>query len=80
VGAAVGIGLALGTTAAVAGPVAISATVAVSLGWAGAGSWVAMRGIWRRLARRRDERATALGTQLVAAAQRAIDAARSDND
>ena len=80
VGGALGIGLALGTTAAVAGPLAIAATVAVSLGWAGAGSWVAMRGIWRRLARKWDERATALGTQLVAAAQRAIDAARTDTE
>ena len=80
VGAAVGLGLALGTTAAVAGPLAIGAAIAVSLGWAGAGTWVAMRGIWRRLARRWDERATALGTQLVAAAQRAIDAARTDTE
>ena len=80
VGAAVGIGVALGTTAAVAGPLAIGAAVAVSLGWAGAGSWVAMRGIWRRLARKWDERATDLGAQLVAAAQRAIDAARSDSE
>jgi len=80
VGAAVGIGLALDTTAAVAGPLAIAATVAVSLGWAGAGSWVAMRGIWRRLARRWEERASVLGTQLVAAAQRAIDAARTDTE
>jgi hypothetical protein len=79
-GAAVGIGLALGTTAAVAGPLAIAATVAVSLGWAGVGSWVAMRGIWRRLARRWEERANGLGTQLVAAAQRAIDAARTGTE
>ena len=80
VGAAMGIGLALGTTAAVAGPLAIAATVAVSLGWAGAGSWVAMRGIWRRLARRWEERANALGTQLVGAAQRAIEVARTDTE
>jgi hypothetical protein len=80
VGGAVAIGLALGTTAAVAGPLAIAATVAVSLGWAGAGSWVAMRGIWRRLARRWEERANALGTRLVDAAQRAIDGARTDNE
>ena len=79
-GAAVGIGLALGTTAAVAGPLAIAATVAVSLGWAGAGTWVAMRGIWRRVARRWEERANRLGTQLVAAAQRAIDAARTGTE
>jgi len=80
VGAALGIGLALGTTAAVAGPLAIAATVAVSLGWAGAGTWVAMRGIWRRVARRWERRTNALGTQLVAAAQRAIDAARTGTE
>lgn len=80
VGAAVGIGLALGTTAVCGGPLAIAATIAVSLGWAGAGTWVAMRAIWRRMARRWEDRTNALGTQLVTAAQRAIDAARTDNE
>ena len=80
VGAAVGIGLALGTTAAVAGPLAIAATVVVSLGWAGSGSWLTMRGIWRRLARRWADRANALGMEVVAAAQRAIEAARTDTE
>jgi hypothetical protein len=80
IGTAVGVGLALGTTAAVAGPLAIAATVAVSLGWAGMGSWVAMRGIWRRVARRWADRANALGMELVAAAQHAIEAARTDSE
>jgi len=79
VGTALAIGVALGTTAAAAGPLAVAATVAVSLGWAGAGSWAAMRGIWRRVARRWADRANALGMELVAAAQRAIEAARTDS-
>ena len=63
-----------------AGPLAIAAAAAVSLGWAGGGTWLAMRGIWRRSARSWAPRVDALGLQLVAAAQRAIDAARMLTD
>jgi hypothetical protein len=76
---ALGIGTALGATAVVGGPIAIAATVAVSLGWAGGGTWLSMRGIWRRIARTWAERTNALGTQLVAAAQRAVETARKDS-
>jgi len=51
----------------------------VSLGWAGGGTWLSMRGIWRRIARTWAERTNALGTQLVAAAQRAVETARKDS-
>ena len=77
--AAVGIGVTLGATAAAAGPVAIAAAVAVSLGWAGGGTWLTTRGIWKRVATKWAERTNALGSKLVAAAQRAIDAARKDS-
>ena len=80
IAAAAGIGATLGTTVASAGPIAIAAAVAVSLGWASAGTWVAMRGIWRRIARSWAPRVDALGAQLVAAAQRAIDAARNHTE
>jgi hypothetical protein len=80
IGAAVGIGAAIGTAAASAGPLGIAGAVAVSLAWAGAGSWVAMRAIWRRIARSWAPRTTALGTELVAIAQRAIDTERKDTE
>jgi predicted DNA-binding transcriptional regulator AlpA len=44
------------------------------------GSWLAMRGIWRRVARNWAPRARDLGTRLVAAAQQAIDAARKSTE
>jgi len=80
IGAAVGIGAAIGTAAASAGPLGMAGAVAVSLAWAGAGSWVAMRAIWRRIARSWAPRTTALGTELVAIAQRAIEAERKDTE
>lgn len=78
-GAAV-IGTPLVVTAATVSPLAIAAAVAVSLGWAGGGSWLALRTAWRRIARPWAARADALGAQLVEAAQRAIDAARKDSE
>jgi hypothetical protein len=75
-GSAGAIGAVLGTAAAAGGPLAIAAAVVVALGWGGAGSVVAMRGIWRRMARKWVARADTLGKELVAVAQRAIDAAR----
>jgi len=77
--ATVGIGTALGASVAAAGPLAVAA-VAVAVGWGGAGSWLAMRGIWRRIAKSWAPRVEALGLQLVEAAQRAIDAARKDSE
>lgn len=78
-GAAV-IGAPLVVTAATVSPLAIAAAVAVSLGWAGGGSWLALRTAWRRVARPWAARADALGARLVAAAQRAIDDARKDTE
>jgi hypothetical protein len=77
---AVAIGSVLAATAALAGPVGVVGAAAVSLGWGGAGSWLAMRGIWRRVARRWATHADALGNELVALAQRAIDAARKESE
>jgi len=79
-GTAIAVGAAIGTAAATAGPLGIAGAVAVSLGWAGAGSWVAMRAIWRRIARSWAPRATALGVELVGVAQRALDAERKDSE
>lgn len=78
-----GIGaMAIGSSLLVAGASvpAFLAVAAVSATWAGMGSWLAMRGIWRRIARKWAPRAEGLGRQLVAAAQRAIDAARKDTE
>jgi len=78
-----GIGaMAIGSSLMVAGvgTPAFFAVAAVSLSWAGMGSWLAMRGIWRRIARSWAPRAQSLGVQLVAAAQRAIDPARKDTE
>jgi hypothetical protein len=77
-GAAV-IGTLLAAGAAAGGPIAVAGVIAVSLGWAGSGSWLAMRGIWRRVARQWVARTDALGQEIVAVAQRAIDAARTDS-
>jgi hypothetical protein len=77
---AAAIGTVLAASAAAAGTVGVLGAVAVSLGWGGAGSWLAMRGIWRRVARRWASTADALGNELVAVAQRAIDAARNDSE
>ena len=74
------IGAALAASAIAAGPIAIAAATVVSLGWAGIGSWAAMRGIWRRSARSWPNRVDALGKELVAVAQRAIEAARTESD
>ena len=79
-GTAIAVGAAIGTAAATAGPLGIAGAVAVSLGWAGAGSWVAMRAIWRRIARSWAPRASALGVELVGVAQRALDAERKDSE
>jgi hypothetical protein len=74
--------VAIGSSLAVAGAgaAALAAVAVVSVSWGGAGSLVAMRGIWRRAARKWGPRAQALGVQLVAAAQRAIEAARKDSE
>jgi len=77
-GTAIVVGTVIGAAAVTAGPIGIAGTVAVSLGWAGAGTWVAMRAIWRRVARSWAPRATALGVELVSVAQRAMDAERKD--
>ena len=77
---ATAIGAALATSAIAAGPLAIAAAAVVSVGWAGVGSFAAMRGIWRRAARPWPEKVQALGKELVAVAQRAIDAARKDSE
>lgn len=74
--------VAIGTSLAVAGAgvAAALAVAVVSISWGGGGSLLAMRGIWRRIAGKWAPRAHALGMQLVAAAQRAIDAARMDTE
>jgi hypothetical protein len=74
--------MAIGSSLAVTGaaPLAVVAVAAVSLTWGGAGGWLAMRGIWRRIARTWTPRAQALGAELVAAAQQAIDAARMHSE
>jgi len=77
---ATAIGAALATSAIAAGPLAIAAAAVVSVGWAGVGSWAAMRGIWRRAARPWPDRVNALGVELVTLSQRAIDAARKQTD
>jgi hypothetical protein len=77
---ATAIGTALATTAIAAGPLAIVAAAVVSVGWPAVGSWMAMRGIWRRAARPWPERVNSLGKELVAVAQHAIAAARKDTD
>ena len=76
VGAAVAIGASLGVGVAAAGPLAVVAAAAVSVGWAGMGSWATMRGVWRRIAKKWAARVEEFGVELVAVAQRAIDAAR----
>ena len=80
IGAAGAIGGSLVPVAAQWGPLATAAAVFVSLGWAGAGTWLATRAIWRRLARKYPRDAAALGTELVEAAQRAEDDARMDSE
>ena len=74
------IGTMLAAGAAAVGPIAVAGVVAVSLGWAGSGTWLAMRGIWRRVARKWVARTDALGQEIVAVAQRAIEAARKDSE
>jgi membrane protein YqaA with SNARE-associated domain len=61
-------------------PLAVLAVTTISISWGGAGAWLAMRGIWRRIARTWVPRAHALGAELVAAAQQAIDAARKHSE
>ena len=74
--------MAIGSSLMVTGaaPLAVVAVAAVSLTWGGAGAWLAMRGIWWRIARTWAPRAQALGAELVAAAQQAIDAARMHSE
>jgi hypothetical protein len=76
--AAMAIGSSLMVTGAA--PLAVVAVAAVSLTWGGVGSWLAMRGIWRRIARSWAPRAQALGAELVVVAQQAIDAARKHSE
>ena len=48
--------------------------------WAGGGTWLATRAIWRRLARKYPRDAATLGAVLVEAAQRAEDDARKESE
>ena len=81
IGAAIVIGTPLVATAAAAGgTLAVAAAVLATLGWSGGGTWLGTRAFWKRVARKWPGRATALGAQLVDAAQRAIAAARKDSE
>ena len=80
IGAAAAIGTSLVPVAAQWGPLATAAAVLVSLGWAGGGTWLATRAIWRRLARKYPRDAATLGAVLVEAAQRAEDDARKESE
>lgn len=80
VAGAMAIGSSLVAAAAPWGGLAVTAAVLASLGWAGGGAWLATRAFWRRLARKWPGNAAALGTELVDAAQRAMDAARKDSE
>ena len=81
IGAAIVIGTPLVATAAAAGgTLAVAAAVLATLGWSGGGTWLGTRAFWKRVARKWPRRATALGAQLVDAAQRAIAPARKDSE
>lgn len=61
-------------------PLTVLAAAAVSAGWAGMGTWLATRGIWRPLARHWNGRAAEVGARLVDAAQRALAVARIETE
>jgi hypothetical protein len=77
VGGGMTIGVPLMDAVAGSGDLAGIASALVALGLAGAGSWLATRIVWRRIARGWPAQTHALGAELVEAAQRAIDVART---
>ena len=67
-----GLAIALAATAAIVAPLAVPAGIAGATGT----SWLSMRAIWRRIARRHADHTTALSTELVSAARRAVEEGR----
>ena len=67
-----GLGAALVTTAGLILPVAAAAGVAGATG----ASWLSMRGVWRRIARRWTHRVAGLGSEILEAARSAVAAGR----
>jgi hypothetical protein len=76
IGGGFAIAASLTSAAVVAGPLA----AAVAIGGAGAGGWLLTRAAWRRFARLWATRADALGTELADAAQREVDAMRTESE
>ncbi|HEX6054041.1 MAG TPA: hypothetical protein VFZ21_32445 [Gemmatimonadaceae bacterium] len=77
---AMAIGSSLVAAAQPWGGLAVTAAVLASIGWGGGGAWLVTRAVWRRLARKWPGSAAALGTELVEAAQHAVDGARKDSE
>jgi hypothetical protein len=67
--ASIAVGTALAGIVGIAGPIAAAAGIAAG----GGGAWVSARAVWQRVARRWVARTDALGSALVAAAQRSLD-------